>query len=136
MIFLRDTISHAAYRRVWRECFNSLQDLLFDEVLVKQTFTTLGAARLLSDVDAIQGTVESVSRGAGAALSMPRLKDGVTLLNLPILSENGRMSLKKACEDIFETNAQAYAALEELDITKLTLLQARKILQNRVEAVN
>jgi len=136
MIFLRDTVSHAAYRRIWRECFNSLQDLLFDELLLKQSFTTLGAARLLCDIDCIQGVVESTSRGAGAALSMPRLKDGVTLLNLPILPENGKLSLKKACEEIFETSAQAYTALDELGISKITVLQARKILQNRVEAVN
>lgn len=133
-MFLRDTISYAAYRRIWRECFDTLQDLLFQEVLLKQTFTTLGAARLMGDIDAIQSVVDSTSRGAGSALSMPKLKDGVTLLNVPLEAAEGRMSLKEVYEKICSAT-QSDEVFEQLGLTRLTSLEARKIMQNRIEAV-
>ncbi|TVY16092.1 RAD50-interacting protein 1 [Lachnellula arida] len=133
-IFLRDTISYAAYRRIWRECFDTLQDLLFQEVLLKQTFTTLGAARLMGDIDAIQSVVDSTSRGAGSALSMPKLKDGVTLLNVPLEAAEGGMSLKEVYEKICSVT-QSDEVFEQLGLTRLTSLEARKIMQNRIEAV-
>ena len=67
---------------------------------------------------------------------MPKLKDGVTLLNLPLEAAEGRISLKDAYEEIFGSNAQADEALEQLKITKLTILESKRVLQNRIEAVN
>ena len=133
-IYLRDTISYAAYRRIWRECFDTLQDLLFQEVLLKQNFTTLGAARLMGDMAAIQSVVDSTSRGAGSALSMPKLKDGVTLLNVPLEAVEGSMPLKEVYEKVWSVT-QSDEVLEQLGLTKLTSLEARKIMQNRIEAV-
>jgi len=90
----------------------------------------------MGDVDSIQSVIDSTSRGAGSALSMPKLKDGVTLLNVPLEAAEGKISLKDAYEEIFGSNAQADEVLEQLGITKLTVLESKKILQNRIEAVN
>lgn len=134
MVFLKDTVSYSTYRRIWRDCFDSLQDLLFQELLLRQTFTTLGAARLMFDFQAIQSVIVSASKGAEPALTMRKLLDGINLLNLPLEAEEGEMSLKTAYVDMFETNGQAGVVLERLGITKLTVLESRKILQNRLEA--
>lgn len=58
------------------------------------------------------------------------LWEGVTLLNVSV------ESLKQVHERIFSSNAEAEEALKDLQMTRLTLLQARRILQNRIEAVN
>jgi hypothetical protein len=86
------------------------------------------------DIDSIQSVVDSTSKGAGSALSMPKLKDGVTLLNVPLEPAEGKMSLKVAYEKIWSIT-ELDEILEKVEITKLTVLEARKILQNRIEAV-
>ncbi|KAH8661474.1 RINT-1 family protein [Tricladium varicosporioides] len=135
MAFLYKTLAYPPFRRVWRAAFDNLQDLLFQEVLTGQDFTTLGAARLMQDVLAIQSVVESIvnSTTSGSTLSMPRLREGVALLNLPIESEEGGMALKEASEEIFATNSQAEAAIKKLGFTRLTNYDARRILQRRME---
>jgi len=55
--FTHRTLSTYTYKKVWRLCSAPLQDLLFNEVLLKQDFTTLGAARLMQDFIAIQNTL-------------------------------------------------------------------------------
>ncbi|KAF4630599.1 hypothetical protein G7Y89_g7538 [Cudoniella acicularis] len=138
MTFLYKALAYPPFRRIWREAFDNLQDLLFQELLMKQDFTTLGAARLMQDLMAIQSVVESCVSltSSGSALSMPKLKEGVSLLNLPVEPEAGQMSLKDACTEIFATSPQAEAALKWLGLNRLSNFEARVILQKRVEAAS
>lgn len=141
MKFLHKALAYPPFRRVWRESFDSLQDLLLNDVVLRQDFTTLGAARLMQDIAAIQSVVDSCvySRngaiGAGSALSMPKLKEAATLLNLPLeIDGESRMSLKEMYKEVFATNQQATEALEKLGMTHLSNNDARMVLPRRVEA--
>jgi hypothetical protein len=141
MEFLHKALAYPPFRRIWRESFDSLEHLLFNEVVLKQDFTTFGAARLMQDLAAIQSVVDACvakndSRmpGAGSALSMPKLREAVTLLNLPLAAEDDGLSLKKVCDDIYATNQRAAEALEHLGMTHINNAEAREILKRRVEA--
>ncbi|TVY68690.1 RAD50-interacting protein, partial [Lachnellula suecica] len=133
--FLSRTLSQSANRRIWRACLGSVEDLLYQNVLLKQKFTTLGAARLQSDIDAIQRVVISTLH---STRTMPKLQEGVMLLNLPIETsfDVHHVTLQKAAKEVFESNAQAEDILASLDFKKITVPDAKRILQNRIEAMN
>ncbi|RDL31891.1 RINT-1 family protein-like protein [Venustampulla echinocandica] len=134
MTLLNKTLGTPPFRRIWRSSFDSLQDLLYHEVLLKQDFTTLGAARFVQDLIAIQSVVDSIIRlPSGTSLGMPKLREAATLLSLPLEAEEGNLSLKEASEEIFATNPQAEAALNKLGLERLTNYEARQVLQKRVE---
>jgi len=73
---------------------------------MKQSFTTLGAARLQQDIIAIQAVVDSscIRYRQDADLEMDKLKQGVLLLNLRMESETGGPSLTDGSDDHCCTN--------------------------------
>lgn len=135
MSFLHKAISTATFRRIWREVFDYLQDLLWNEILVKERFTTLGAAQFSRDVTAILAIIdEYIPGGSHSTLGLPRLQAGVTLLNLPTTAEEGQISLRDAYGRVFSDNTEAKKVIDELDLFNITYSDARTVLQRRVEA--
>jgi len=124
LVFLSKTLAFVSFRRIWRPAYNNLQDLLWNEVLMKQQFTALGAARFALDVQAIQDVVDSscvTYRGKGADFTIPKLREGASLLNLPL----------DQSKPLFEAGADELLA--KLGFSRLTKLEARSILQSRME---
>ncbi|KAK1498284.1 RINT-1 family protein [Colletotrichum tamarilloi] len=129
--FLLKAIGTAAFRRTWRSALDKLQDLLWGEVLMRQSFTAFGAAQFTRDVNAIFSLVERyIQNGVG---SLGSLFDALKLLSLPNEPQEGTLSLKDATDRVFTDNTEAKKLLEELDIDTLTPANARHILQRRVE---
>jgi hypothetical protein len=123
---------------VWHDALDKLQDLLWSSVLLKQSFTTLGAAQFAHDGAAIFSLVEHHIPGGSGVLESVR--EGMQLLNLPAAgsadSTEGsapRLTLKEASDRAFTNNDEARKVLEELRLEALTPVNARYILQRRVE---
>ncbi|KAI1385702.1 TIP-1 family-domain-containing protein [Hypoxylon trugodes] len=131
LAFLATTLSTAVYRRVWRESLEKLQDMLWTNVLLTQSFTTLGAAQFARDLEAIGSLIDRNIPDGSIALGT--LQDGIQLLNLPLEAENGGVTLQQASDRVFTDNAEAKKLLAELGLESLTPVVARKILQRRVE---
>jgi hypothetical protein len=139
MAFLQKALAYSTFRRIWREVFGKLQTLIFNEVLVKQEFTSLGAARFMADINAIHSVVESSigpsrSSVSASALGMPKLKEGIQLLNLPLEAPEGELDLKSAYDDIFQSDEKAKDTLAKLGFDRLSTYEAKLILQHRIEA--
>jgi hypothetical protein len=139
MSFLNRALAYSIFRKIWRQVFSNLQALLFDQVLIKQEFTSLGAARFMADINAIHSVVESCigpgrSSVSADSMGMPKLKEGIQLLNLPLEGPEGKLNLKSAYDDIFESEQKAKATLAQLGFNRLSPYEARLILQHRVEA--
>ncbi|KAG9231031.1 RINT-1 family protein-like protein [Amylocarpus encephaloides] len=134
--FLDRTLGYAAFRRIWRASFESLQDLLYREVLIKQDFTSLGAARLMADIDAIQGIIQNCVKTtiSGNDLGMPKLREGIKLLNIPVTAGAGEINLKAAYDEIVGPGSQAIACLGRMGFNRLPVHEAKFILRHRVEA--
>lgn len=130
--FLAKALSTASYRRVWREALSKLQDQLWSDVLLRQSFTTFGATQFLRDGSAIFALVDRyIPRGSS---TMSTLHDGMRLLGLPVeAGENKDLTLKEASDRVFQDNDEARKVLEELQLSELTPQNARNILQQRVE---
>jgi hypothetical protein len=105
--------------------------MLWGDVLLRQNFTTLGAAQFFRDLQAIFSLVDH--HIPDGSLIMGMLQDGARLLNLPIESSSEEITLQQASDRIFTDNEEAKKTLTELDLEELTPATARKILQRRVE---
>ncbi|CZT42701.1 related to Rad50-interacting protein 1 [Rhynchosporium secalis] len=137
MEFLSRVLADSAFRRIWREALGSLQDLIFNDVLLKQEFTSLGSAQFKYDFEAIQSTVARyIKYGNGSTFGMPKLREAIFLLSLPVDSEGGQMSLSEVSEQIFAGGQRTSDALESLELKYLTNAEARTIMAKRLEANN
>lgn len=138
--FLIKALSVAALRRVWRQVLEKLQTALWSGVLMRQSFTTLGAAQFAHDCGVLSSLVESyLPSGSGALAS---LQEGLVLLALPAASPSAesanedaepRMTLKEASDRAFKDNDGARGLLEEMHLEALTPVDARGVLERRVE---
>ncbi|KAL8376756.1 hypothetical protein RB595_007737 [Gaeumannomyces hyphopodioides] len=139
--FLHRALSTAAFRRVWREALDKLNDALWDGVLMGHSFTAFGAAQFARDVQAVVSLVERhIPDGSAMLLSV---QEGIRLLSLPLDAPGdtggsragGRsvITLRQANDRILIDEADARKLLEELGVEMLTLANARHILQRRVE---
>ncbi|KGQ10677.1 RAD50-interacting protein 1 [Beauveria bassiana D1-5] len=134
--FLHRALSGASYRRVWHGALDKLQDLLWNGVLMKHQFTTLGAVQFAHDGQALAAVIERHLPGGSSALE--ELREAMELLRLPItlpdeMSSGGGVTLGQASERAFTDNDAARALLEEMQLHSLTPANARQVLQRRVE---
>lgn len=138
MLFLHRALGTAPFRRIWHEALNDLQDLLWTDVLMRERFSTLGAAQFLRDLTAIWGVIDRyIPGGSLSALGMPRLKEAVHLLNLPTVPTlPSQMCLSEAYERVFLDNDSARKVIDDLGFETLTYLDARQVLQRRLEATD
>lgn len=130
--FLSKALSTASFRRVWHDALDKLQETLWSNVLLRQSFTTLGAAQFAHDGAALFSLIDRYIPGGSSALDA--LREGMQLLNLPASAEGAAgVTLKDASDRAFTDNDEARRVLEELGLETLTPLNARYILQRRVE---
>ncbi|KAI0196998.1 RINT-1 family protein [Astrocystis sublimbata] len=129
--FLASALSTAVFRRAWRAALEKMQDSLWGDVLLHQNFTTLGAAQLVRDLQAIYSLVDR--HIPDGSLIMRTLQDGARLLNLPVESPDEGITLHQADDRIYTDNTEAKSLLAELDMESLTPQHARKIIRRRVE---
>ncbi|KAI1438131.1 RINT-1 family protein [Xylaria sp. CBS 124048] len=131
LIFLASALNMAVYRRIWRTTLEKLQEMLWGDILMRQNFTTLGAAQFVKDVEAILTLVDH--HIPDASLIMSALQDGARLLSLPVEANGGGYTLQQATDLVFTDNTEAKKVLADLDLELLSPANARKILQRRVE---
>lgn len=129
LAFLQKTLAYAPCRRILRATFDSIQDLLWNDVLFKQSFTALGAARFMQDIVALERIVDTHTPG------LPKIKEGAHLLNLPVNVEHGQPgpSLMDACTEIATSESRADAFMTKMEYRCITRHDARSILRRRVE---
>jgi len=124
-------------RRIWREASDSLEDLLWNEVLMRQDFTTLGAARFMDDIAAIQSVASycHAYSDPGSLPVMEKLNEAALLLNLPMtVQQPGDVSLSEASDAIFASNSGADEMLQRLNLSRISRQDARNIAAKRREA--
>ncbi|KAI9643312.1 hypothetical protein NHQ30_007931 [Ciborinia camelliae] len=135
LAYLEKTISYPAFMRIWRQAISALEDLLFNEVLLRQDFTTLGAARFSQDLKGIQSIIGAYLPLDNSTFMMSRLTQGIALLNLPIeASDEEGMSLSEAAEKIYAGREFCEGVLARLHLDLLDNPSARQIILRRVEA--
>ena len=106
--FLSKAIGKIALRRITRQINHSIQNYIWDNVLVRHSFSTAGATRLNVDVSAICANIDRYVGQDQAQLGMRKLLEGVTLISLPIRGEIQRVRPSSSGDDDDDEEAAAW----------------------------
>ena len=134
--YLSPVLAQVPLRRIGRQVSLAMQSYLWDYVLQRHSFSSSGAGQFLRDLTAVWRVVDKHLGDGQGQTGMKKLKEGVTLLNLPMKAEEGdgdAMGLEEVEKKIFESNEKAREALEELAMVVLTESEARGVVERRVE---
>ncbi|KAK3715597.1 hypothetical protein LTR37_007085 [Vermiconidia calcicola] len=85
--FLSKAIGRIPLRRMSRQVCHSIQNFMWDNVLVRHSFSTAGTIQLTTDITALCAQINRFIGQGQARLGMRKLLEGVTLVSLPIRAE-------------------------------------------------
>ncbi|KAJ5674118.1 hypothetical protein N7462_009557 [Penicillium macrosclerotiorum] len=144
--FLARALGIAPLRRVSRQLLLSIQNYIWDNVLMRNNFSEAGAAQLASDADHLSSVVDTALGPAapvdGSFRILKKLSEGLLLLNLSASIESDSenpgegdvsLGLWDVEKRLFKDNESARAVLAELEIDGLAEAEARSVLERRVE---
>lgn len=152
--FLANALGNAPLKRITRQLLLSIQSYIWDNVLMRHTFSTAGSSQLRSDVDHICGVIDAAvgsHSGQGEAAGVIRkLNEGLLLLGLNIsgptpeagddalaedeVDQEGKgLTLWEVEKKLFASNESARSVLSELGIEILAESEARAVLERRAE---
>ncbi|KAK4997695.1 hypothetical protein LTR66_002925 [Elasticomyces elasticus] len=150
--FLSRALAKAPLRRIVRQLCSSMQSSIWDNVLMRHSFSTAGAAQLTVDIGGLCETIDRYVGDDVARSGMRKLVEGVTFLSLPVRGEitrdeqgtgsaqdnnrgasPRRLGLFDAERRVFMNNENARDVLEELGMEVLSESEARHVLERRVE---
>lgn len=160
--FLSKAVGKLPLRRISRQTLHSVQNYIWDNVLLRHSFSTAGAMQLATDVAAVCSAIDRYAGRDQGRLGLRRLVEGVALLSLPVRSEVQRVrpgssgdeddgsaweeanghaeSLEEKKLGLFEVdrlmftdNESARQALKRLGLETLSVTDAREALKRRVE---
>jgi RAD50-interacting protein 1 len=100
--FLFKVLAPAPLRRITRHLCLAMQKYIWDNVLMRNTFSASGTQQLRADVDAIKTVVDSCIKypgEEGSSRAMRRLDEGIRLLGLPIKPSEGSTTRKMSGEE-------------------------------------
>lgn len=135
--FLSSALAQAPLQRITRQVLLAVQGFLWDNVLMRNTFSQAGILQLRQDVGALCGVVDRwVGDGVGNA-GMTKLGEALVLLGLPDGEGDGTQGLSLGLAEVetrvFRSNESGREVLEELGLEKLTEGEARNVLERRLE---
>jgi hypothetical protein len=155
--FLTKALGRVPLRKVARSAAGTIDTVLFEQVLLRHTFSAAGALQFSSDISAILSTFEKyIGRGI-ADSGLGRASEAAALVGLPILGSksdtdedmdeeeveggangggtgNKRLGLWQVGKRVLEASGEeARACLQELGFERLSVTEGRKVLVRRVE---
>ncbi|KAA8892947.1 TIP-1 family-domain-containing protein [Sphaerosporella brunnea] len=126
--FLQRTLSPAVTRRIIRTSASALQSFLWDNVLLRNSFSLAGGRQFARDCAEVWVL-------CGGEAAMPRLREAAVLLLLGLGDhEEDVMKLRDVVKPVFEDNIKARECMGKLGVSTLTVQEVRGLLQRRVEA--
>ena len=146
--FLSKVLAEAPLRRISRQLTLSIQTYLWDNVLMRNNFSTFGSTQFMRDISAIWEVVDRYLGVGQGETGMRKLSEAVQLLAMPVKdakeiaeaeSRGDREDELKAHEvekRIFRSNESAREVLEELGMEVLAESEARHVLERRIELGN
>ncbi len=149
--FLANVLAQAPLRRVVRQITLALQSFLYDSVLMRYTFSASGTAQFTRDVEAIWETIDRRIGDGQAEMGMRKMKEALVLLGLPdrrgrvgdqggrdedVDEDDGGLGLWEVEKRVFRNNESAREVLSEMGLEVLGEVEARNVLERRVELGN
>lgn len=129
--FLAKALAATSSRRIIRHSCHTIQEEVYDRLLLRNSFSAAGASQLKRDVAAICSTIDSsLNMPNEAARHFSKLNEAIQLLSLPIKSTQGRSSSAAIEQDEWgfdeEDEAIPTETIEAMDEEDWGLWQAEK----------
>lgn len=143
--FLSKTLAQAPLRRIIRQLALFVQSFFWENMLMRRSFSSPGAAQLSRDVSAIWEVVDRYLGAGQGELGMRKLGEALVLLRLPVTPKNGNfgaededtsLSLWYVEGRIFQDNESCREVLDELGLQILSESDARHVMERRIELGN
>ena len=137
--FLSNVLAQAPLRRIARQLALSMQSVLWDNVLMRNTFSSSGTAQFTRDISAVWEVMDRHLGEGQGELGMRKLGEAIVLLQLPVTSAGGDegeeagLGLWEVDQRIYRSNESGREVLEELGLEVLSESEARSVLERRVE---
>jgi hypothetical protein len=132
--FLSKALGRVPLRRIARATTQVIDTVLFDQVLLRHSFSFSGAQQFLADISAIRLIISKFTGGEVADFGLLHVTEGARLVGLPIEAEEGGLGLWAVEKRMFEASGEeARGCLEELGFERLGVAEGRKVLARRVE---
>ena len=143
--FLSKALAQAPLRRIIRQLALFVQSFIWENILMRRSFSSPGAAQLLRDVSAIWDVVDHYLGAGQGELGMRKLREALTLLCLPVTPKHGERGAEE--EDaslilwdverrIFQDNESCREVLDEMGLQILSESDARHVMGRRIELGN
>lgn len=138
LVFLGRVLAVAPLRRIIRELVTTVDDYVFERVVLTHDFSVQGARQLEADVKALLVRVETALGRKAGRINMQRSEAASRLLLLPdgtVVSGDteATLTLWDVEGRLFATNEDARAVLADLGCASLTEGEARRVLKCRIE---
>ena len=146
--FLSKVLAEAPLRRISRQLTFSIQTYLWDNVLMRNNFSTFGSTQFMRDISAIWEVFDRYLGAGQGEMGMRKLSEAVQLLAMPVKDDKevaepesggdgeNRLGAHEVEERIFRSNESAREVLEELGMEVLAESEARHVLERRIELGN
>jgi len=152
--FLSKALGKIPLRRLARSATTVIDQILFDAVLLRHSFSAAGALQFSADITAVRSIVNKFVGGGVAEVGLARVGEGSALVGLKIRAASDEnedesegeggdgeargsgkrvLGLWEAEKGLFGDGEQARLCLEALGFERLTVAEARKVLARRVE---
>lgn len=136
--FLARALGTSALRRVVRQVGVSAQQYIWDNVLLRHTFSTAGAAQLAADIKGMCFVFDRYTGPRQGSRSLAKLVEGVRLLSLPTETSQDEAGgqvpgLWDVERRMFASNEGAREVMEELEMGLLNESEAREVLKRRLD---
>jgi hypothetical protein len=153
--YLGRALGRVPLRRLATAVRHTLDDVLFNQVLLRHSFSGAGAAQFAVDLAAVESVLAALVANAGSLeTGIARPRHAAILLGLPIRGKRGEVESEDDDDDdenggekkvnaigLFEAGKKLYEGggdeagklLEALGLTALTVADARKVLARRIE---
>lgn len=135
--FLSKALGKVPLRRIARATTATIDTILFDQVLLRHSFSSAGAAQFASDITTIKFSISRLCGSEVAEFGLLHVGEGARLVGLPVEAEEGGLGLWAVEKRMFEASGEeARGCLEELGFQRLGVAEGRKVLARRVEVSN
>lgn len=150
--FFSRAVGKLPLRKIARAAAHTVDEVLFDRVLLVHSFSSAGATQLMADIKAVHRVMANYVDASVPELALRHVSEGARLVGLPIRGnktslrsaddededdaedEHRQLGLWEVEKKLFEAGGDvAKACLAELGFEKLAVHEARKVLARRIE---
>ena len=139
--YLSKVLTQASLRRIGRQLVLYMQTFLWDNVLMRHSFSFFGAAQFTRDVGELWEAMDRYLGHGQAEVGMRKLQESLILLGLKVNADVGESKMEDGSSlglwdveaKMFRSNESGREVLEELGLELLTETEARNVLERRLE---